>query len=113
MPDLPSLAAILAEARNAMRTAETAHIVDAEPAIYYVDGELLSSEAFEPRFDELRQIGYSWLNFNLAGLHEERLIVSIEQPSYNPGCAKTSVNFSGPAFAVVENGGKVELKSLG
>lgn len=113
MSILPTLAETLSAARESMRYAVPAHIIDADPVIYLVDGKRMTTDEFAPRFDELRRMGYGWLNFNIAGLHAGQLVIHIEKPfAPQPGWPRTSVNFSGPSDRVIANEGVVDLKTL-
>ncbi len=97
--DLPTAAATLASAREQFRESLPAAILDAAP-VYFSEGRLYEPADFESKFVELRKRGYSWLNFNLAGLHEGRLVVAIETP-FGPaqGVRRTSVGQVAQFFA--------------
>jgi hypothetical protein len=88
--------------------------------------ELRTPSEYENRFNELLQVGYTWLNLSCYGIYESFLIVAVEVPSATvphatpsgwspkgeprtlyPGCA-TSVNLSGPANIVRDNGWRVD-----
>jgi hypothetical protein len=110
--DLPTAAATLETARAQFRESLPAAILDVEP-VYFAEGALHDPESFEPKFAQLLKRGYSWLNFNIAGLHEGKLVVAIETP-FSPatGAQRTSVNFSGPSRGVLRSGGVVDLATL-
>lgn len=88
--------------------------------------ELRTPLEYENRFNELLQTGYIWLKLSCYGVHESFLIVAVEVPSATvphatcsgwlskgeprtlyPGCV-TSVNLSGPANIVRDNGWRVD-----
>jgi hypothetical protein len=88
--------------------------------------ELRTPLEYENRFDELLQTGYTWLNLSCYGVHKGFLIVAVEVPSATvphatrsgwspkgkprtlyPGCV-TSLNLSGPANIVRDNGWRVD-----
>jgi hypothetical protein len=57
-------------------------------------------EAFGPRFSELANRGYGWINLVGNGICENALIVSVETPREPTGAPldKVAVNVSGPYF---------------
>lgn len=60
---------------------------------------------FEARFESLMSAGFPWLNLSCIGMAEGRLIVTVETPRSSSGLsARTSVNYSGPSRAVLEQG---------
>ena len=129
LPPLLDLRAALATARSLFRDRVPAAILDAEPVVFVTHnqfgfgnpveivvpaaGSLQSADAFAPEFDELMLRGYPWVNFHIAGVHEGQLVVLIETPDYTvPGPPGTSLNFSGPSNAVMENHGVVNVRVL-
>ena len=128
-PPLLNLRDALATARSHFRDRVPAAILDAEQVVFVSDsqfgfgnpveivvsaaGSFRSADAFAPEFDELMLRGYPWVNFHIAGVHEGQLVVLIETPSTGvPGRRGTSLNFSGPTHAVMENHGVVNVRVL-
>src|SRR6478735_591825 len=64
-------------------------------------------EAYESRFDELIKAGLPWINMSSLGVEGEFLIVGIETPR-GGRASHTSVNYSGPSVAVLQNGWGVD-----
>jgi hypothetical protein len=60
---------------------------------------------YETRFDTLIRSGLPWINLSCYGISDGKLIVAIEFPQgVSNSSTKTSINYSGPATAVVEHG---------
>ncbi len=74
--------------------------------------ELCRPSDYEPRFDELLQAGYPWINMSCFGTYDSYLIVAIELPSPSPlrPGLPTSVNLSGPARTVLDHSWCVDPK---
>src|SRR5260370_17028431 len=76
--------------------------------------ELRKPSDYEGRFEELLQMGFSWLNLSCAGVYRGSLIVSVEVPA-NPALSKppppylnTPVNLSGPSNYSLDHGWSVD-----
>ena len=82
---------------------ETTRINITEP-LSIVVGVLYGLEVYRPRFVELVNRGWRWINLNALGLFSGNLILSVETPSSEPTASTTSVNYSGPIKAVAERG---------
>ena len=72
---------------------------------------LQTPEAYECRFNELIGAGLPWINMSSLGIEGEFLIVGIETPR-GSGSSRTSVNYSGPSVAVLQNGWGVDKALL-
>lgn len=72
---------------------------------------LQTPEAYEPRFNELMAAGLPWINVSTLGVEGEFLIVGIET-ARRGGSSRTSVNYSGPSAAVLQNGWGIESALL-
>jgi hypothetical protein len=66
--------------------------------------ELRQPSDYEARFEELLQMGFSWLNLSCCGVYDSFLVVSIEVPA-NPTISRalypefvTPVNHSSPSL---------------
>lgn len=60
--------------------------------------------AFEQRFEEILASGAPWINVTCYGLAREKLLIMVELPRVDAARApRTSINFSGPVRAVLEN----------
>jgi len=59
---------------------------------------LLSVMEYEDKFSDLLSSGYSWINLNFGGIHNDTAIVFVEYPKHSSGCPKdkVTVNLSGP-----------------
>jgi hypothetical protein len=64
---------------------------------------LLLPELFEGRFDELLSAKRRWVNLNCVGVDGDSLIVSVEPGAPAETTGPTSVNYSGPTAAAVQN----------
>jgi hypothetical protein len=62
---------------------------------------LCTPEVYDKRFDDLLSVGLPWINMSAVGVLDEFLIVTIEVPQRGPVAARTSVNYSGPSTAVL------------
>lgn len=79
----------------------------AEGEPWIVDrARLRSAAAYAPRFADLLNRGFDWLNVSYYGQLEGRPLVVVEVPPGDPtGAPRTSINFSGPTRAVTDAGG--------
>lgn len=80
----------------------------------FIDGRIpilktkvYSIEEYSQEYHSQKNKGYSWINLQLAGMHNNELIIVISYPARINNIEKTSVNFSGPFVNV--NTGKPEL----
>src|SRR5262249_22252309 len=79
--------------------------VDSRGCIHVHRAQVRRIPECEARFDELMRSGMPWINVSCYGRHDDYLIVAIELPQSagRPGM-KTSINYSGPIAAVLQNG---------
>ena len=60
---------------------------------------------FERRFNDIADSGHSWINFHLAGVLKESLVIVVEVPDYENKVPRdfVSINFSLPTTEIIEN----------
>ncbi len=62
---------------------------------------------YEAQFEAIMNSGFPWINVSCYGIYEDHLIVAIEIPKMEVSkgsSRRSSVNYSGPSKAVVEQG---------
>ncbi len=69
--------------------------------------DLHTPEEYKQRFDELLSAGLPWINVSCYGVYEGALVIVIEASKSRRRSRRTSINYSGPAASVVENGWNV------
>jgi diguanylate cyclase (GGDEF)-like protein len=86
-------------------------VIITERLDYGADGLPLRAERvfsvgeYRDRFRDLCAQGWPWINLNVVGLWNRRLLLDVTVPDSGPGtCKWTSVNLSGPTTAVRERG---------
>ena len=68
---------------------------------------------YSSRFNKLLNSGYSWINLNIGGLYQGKLIIFIEYPREPSGYpkGKTSINYSGPEGNIWDLNSKLSITS--
>jgi len=72
----------------------------------FVDAHRLKTPThFAPRFREIMETGYSWVNLSYRGRLGDKSLVTVELPHAPVGAATTSVNYSGPSNGALASSG--------
>jgi hypothetical protein len=78
--------------------------VDSLGRILIRSDELREPEGYETRFDELLRLGVPWVNVSCLEVIADALVIGIEFPRPAAEASpRTSVNYSGPAKAVLDS----------